>query len=100
MCSVGKGTACVALQFMLHCVCMCRLVRSFVPSVSLGAPQASGRGYTGVLWCGWSNTLVAIGYTCTQDAPDELYGPTVINFSLVAILLFGMKTSGHIVVGP
>ena len=44
--------------------------------------------------------LVAIGNNCAQDAPDELYGPTVINFSLVAILLFGMKTSGHVVVGP
>ena len=49
---------------------------------------------------GVSTILIVISYACMQDAPDELYGPTVINFSLVAILLFGMKTSGHIVVGP
>ena len=33
-----------------------------------------------------------------QDAPSELYGPTMLVFTLVAILLYGMKTSGHTVV--
>lgn len=30
--------------------------------------------------------------------PAELYGPTMISFTLVALLLFQMKSSGHIVV--
>jgi hypothetical protein len=47
-----------------------RLVRSFVPNLRLTAPQ---------------------------EAPNELYGPIMVIFSLVAVLLFGMKMSDHIV---
>jgi len=33
-----------------------------------------------------------------QKVPRELYGPTMIVFTLIAILLYQMKTSGHTVV--
>ena len=33
-----------------------------------------------------------------QDAPSELYGPLMLTFSLVAVLLYGMKSFGHGVV--
>ena len=33
-----------------------------------------------------------------QDVSSELYGPLMLTLSLVAVLLYGMKTSGHEVV--
>ena len=33
-----------------------------------------------------------------QTVVGELYGPLMLVFTLIAILLFGMKTSGHTVV--
>ncbi|ELU02448.1 hypothetical protein CAPTEDRAFT_173547 [Capitella teleta] len=33
----------------------------------------------------------------TQVVPRELYGPTMVVFTLIALLLFQMKTSGHVV---
>lgn len=33
-----------------------------------------------------------------QDVPSELYGPMMLTLSLVAVLLYGMKSSGHEVV--
>jgi len=33
-----------------------------------------------------------------QKVPRELYGPTMIVFTLIAMLLYQMKTSGHTVV--
>ena len=37
--------------------------------------------------------------TCfVQTVVGELYGPLMLVFTLIAILLFGMKTSGHTVV--
>lgn len=48
-----------------------RLLFSFIPDMKVSAPQ---------------------------EAPSELYGPTMLVFTLVAILLYGMKTSGHTVV--
>ena len=33
-----------------------------------------------------------------QKVPPELYGPTMIVFTLVALLLYQMKTGGHVVV--
>lgn len=33
-----------------------------------------------------------------QDAPSELYGPLMLTLSLVAVLLYGMKSFGHQVV--
>jgi hypothetical protein len=47
-----------------------RLLYSFIPNINVGAPQ---------------------------EAPVELYGPTMLVFTLVAVLLYGMKTSGHTV---
>lgn len=49
---------------------MNRLLKSFIPDTKVGAPQ---------------------------QAASELYGPTMLVFTLVAILLYGMKTSGHTV---
>ena len=37
-------------------------------------------------------------HTCVQDVPSELYGPMMLTLSLVAVLLYGMKSSGHEVV--
>eukprot|EP00057_Strongylocentrotus_purpuratus_P015140 XP_011669614.1 PREDICTED: protein YIPF3 [Strongylocentrotus purpuratus] len=34
-----------------------------------------------------------------QKVVGELYGPLMVVFTLIAILLYGMKDSGHIVVG-
>eukprot|EP00731_Ephydatia_muelleri_P017428 Em0010g526a len=45
-----------------------RLVRSFIPSAQLGAPQ---------------------------DVSSELYGPLMLTLTLVAVLLYGMKSTGH-----
>lgn len=36
--------------------------------------------------------------TLLQDVPAELYGPMMLTLSLVAVLLYGMKSSGHEVV--
>ena len=33
-----------------------------------------------------------------QDVSSELYGPMMLTLSLVAVLLYGMKSSGHEVV--
>lgn len=35
---------------------------------------------------------------CLQMIPGELYGPLMLVFTLITLLLFGMKTSGHTVV--
>ncbi|CAH1787354.1 unnamed protein product [Owenia fusiformis] len=36
-------------------------------------------------------------YRTTQKLPGELYGPTMVVFTLIALLLFQMKSSGHTV---
>jgi protein YIPF3 len=33
-----------------------------------------------------------------QKIPRELYGPTMLAFTLIALLLYQMKSSGHTVV--
>lgn len=45
-----------------------RLLRSFIPSKAFGAPQ---------------------------EVSSELYGPLMLTLTLVAVLLYGMKTGGH-----
>jgi len=40
-------------------------------------------------------TLIFVPF---QKVPRELYGPSMIIFTLIAILLYQMKTSGHTVV--
>ena len=37
---------------------------------------------------------------CSQKVAGELYGPMMLVFTLVAILLHGMKTSQTIIVRP
>lgn len=34
-------------------------------------------------------------FSSLQDSPSELYGPLMLTFSLVAVLLYGMKSFGH-----
>ena len=46
-------------------------------------------------------TVYGVGnniYFFMQTVVGELYGPLMLVFTLIAILLFGMKTSGHTVV--
>jgi len=42
--------------------------------------------------------MTSITFLLFQRVPRELYGPTMIVFTLIAILLYQMKTSGHTVV--
>jgi len=41
---------------------------------------------------------MVIFYFVLKEAPSELYGPLMITLSLVAVLLYGMKSSGHEIV--
>ena len=41
---------------------------------------------------------ITITMHSVQDVPSELYGPMMLTLSLVAVLLYGMKSSGHEVV--
>ena len=80
-----------------------RLIYSFIPNAKVGAPQVREtereikRHFSARLHCG-SRSLPFLSLPIQQDAPSELYGPTMLVFTLVAILLYGMKTSGHTVV--
>ena len=40
----------------------------------------------------------SVNVVLCQDVSSELYGPLMLTLSLVAVLLYGMKTSGHEVV--
>ena len=42
--------------------------------------------------------LSTVNVLLCQDVSSELYGPLMLTLSLVAVLLYGMKTSGHEVV--
>lgn len=89
-----------------------RLFHSLIPKLpSTASPQVLNkntiRGF-GDIHISHFAVIIIINYcrsvkkgllTCSlQTVVGELYGPMMLVFTLIAILLFSMKTSGHTVV--
>lgn len=76
----------------LQCLLIIRLLVCGVPLITNMYSKPA-------LWYICTFLLTHKWSSCTwQDVSSELYGPLMLTLSLIAVLLYGMKTSGHQVV--